>query len=267
MTMERLPRISIITPSYNQGPFIERTIRSVLEQGYPDLEYIVVDGGSSDGTVEILKRYGAGLSWVSEKDRGQTDAINKGIKKATGDVIAYLNSDDIYAPGALMRVGEFFRDHPDAMWLTGGCRIIDEQDREVRGAITAYKNFLLRHFRYSLLLVTNPLSQPATFWRRRVMDDVGLFNENEHLVMDYDYWLRIGKKYPLAVIEGYLAGFRVYPTSKTSSSFLTTFRQEHELAKQHSSSVVLRALHYLSYLGIASAYLVLNSFARRRRRR
>jgi glycosyltransferase involved in cell wall biosynthesis len=265
--MQQLPRISIITPSYNQGPFIERTIRSVLDQDYPDLEYFVVDGGSSDSTVDILKRYETRLSWVSEKDRGQTDAINKGIRKATGDVIAYLNSDDVYAPGALLRIGEFFRDHPDAMWATGRCRIIDEQDQEVRGAITAYKNFLLRHFRYSVLLVTNPVSQPATFWRRRLMDDVGLFNENEHLVMDYDYWLRIGRKYPLAVIEEYLAGFRVYPTSKTSSSFLTTFRQEHELAKQYSSSIVLRVLHYLSYLGISAAYLVLNSFARLRTQR
>jgi glycosyltransferase involved in cell wall biosynthesis len=264
--MQRLPTISIITPSYNQGPFIERTIRSVLDQGYPGLEYIVVDGGSSDGTVEVLKRYGARLSWVSEKDRGQADAINKGIRKATGNIIAYLNSDDVYEPGSLMRVGEFFRDHPEAMWVTGRCRIIDEQGREMRGAITAYKNFLLRHFSYSLLLVTNPVSQPATFWRRQVVSELGLFNEDEHLVMDYDYWLRIGEKYPLAVIDGYLADFRVYPTSKTSSSFLTTFRQEHELAKKRSSSPALQALHYASYLGISAAYLVLNSFARLRKR-
>ena len=264
--MRRLPKISIITPSYNQGPFIERTIRSVLDQGYADLEYIVVDGGSADGTVDILKRYGTRLSWTSERDRGQADAINKGIRKATGDIVAYLNSDDVYEPGALLRVGEFFRNNPAVMWVTGRCRIIDEHDRKTRGAITAYKNFLLRHYSYSLLLVTNPISQPATFWRRDVMQEFGLFDENEHLVMDYGYWLKIGKKYPPAVLDAYLADFRVYAASKTSSSFPTTFERELVLAREHSDSTLLNFLHRLSYLGISAAYLVLNSFSRLRKR-
>jgi glycosyltransferase involved in cell wall biosynthesis len=257
--MPSLPKISIITPSFNQGTFIERTIKSVLEQNYPNLEFIVVDGGSRDATIDILKRYEGKVAWLSEKDSGQTDAINKGIRMATGEIIAYLNSDDVYEPGALRRVAEYFTAHPEAMWLTGRCRIIDEQDREVRRLITAYKNFLLRHYSYSLLLVTNPISQPATFWRRDVVTEFGLFDENEHLVMDYGYWLRMGKKYPLAVLDDYLAGFRVYSTSKTSSSFLTTFRRELELAKAYSPSVVLNALHCLSYAGIASIYLMLNS--------
>ena len=260
------PRITIVTPSYNQGPFIERTIRSVLDQGYPNLEYIVMDGGSMDGTIDILKKYEGRLTWVSEKDKGQADAINKGIGRATGDIIAYLNSDDVYEAGALSRIAEHFSTRPGTMWLTGKCRIIDEQDRETRRPITAYKNFLLRHYSYSLLLVTNPVSQPATFWRREAVKEFGLFDENEHLVMDYDYWLRIGKKYPLAVLNEYLAAFRVYGSSKTSRSFLTTFKREMELARRYSDSRLINGLHRLSYVGIAAAYLCLNSLAGRRAR-
>ena len=264
--LNKYPKISIITPSYNQATFIERTIRSVLDQGYPDLEYIVVDGGSTDGTVDILKKYEGRLTWTSEKDKGQTDAINKGIARSSGEIIAYLNSDDVYEPGALRKVADYFMAHPDARWITGRCRIIDEHDQETRRPITAYKNFLLRHFSYSLLLVTNPVSQPATFWKRDLLKEIGLFDLNEHYVMDYDYWLRIGKKHPLAVLDEDLAAFRVYTTSKTSSAFLRSFRQEIEAAKRHSSSSLLIGLHWLSYFGISAAYLVLNSLSRMKRK-
>ena len=250
----------------NQGQFIERTIRSVLDQRYPNLEYIVIDGVSSDNTLDILRKYDGKLRWISERDKGQTDAINKGIGLATGDIIAYLNSDDVYEPGALDLVARYFDSHPDAIWITGKCRIIDEKDCEIRRAITAYKNFLLRHYSYALLLVTNPISQPATFWRRKAIDECGIFDEQEHLVMDYGYWLKMGKKYSLSVLDKYLAAFRVYSTSKTSSSFLKSFRSELQLAKAHSSSTVLNALHCLSYACIASVYFALNFVGRLKKR-
>lgn len=261
-SMPMPPAITIITPSFNQARFIERTIRSVLDQDYPNLEYIVIDGGSRDGTVDILRKYEGRLTWISERDKGQADAINKGINRSTGDIIAYLNSDDVYEKDALARVAGYFSVHPDAMWLTGKCRIIDERDREVRRPITAYKNLMLRHFSYSLLLVTNPVSQPATFWRREALREIGLFDEDQHLVMDYDYWLRMGRKYPLAVLDAYLAGFRVYAASKTSSSFLTTFRQEMAMARKYSNSPMLNGLHRLSYFAITLAYLFLNAAGR-----
>lgn len=260
--MGRLPKITVITPSFNQAPFIERTIQSVLDQDYPALELIVMDGGSTDGTVEILRRYEGRLQWVSERDEGQADAINKGIARATGDIIAYLNSDDLYEPGALRAAGEYFSQHSDVLWLTGRCRIIDEQDGETRRPITAYKNFLLRRYTYSLLLVTNPISQPATFWRRSVVEEFGFFDKGQHFVMDYEYWLRIGRKYRPAILDRYLAAFRVYSTSKTSSSFLRSFRQELEVAKGYSTSPLLNMLHWLNYLGIAGAYLFLNTLSR-----
>lgn len=246
--------ISVIIPTLNQGRFIERTIRSVLEQQYPNLDLIIIDGGSTDNTLGILRKYEGTLTWISERDNGQADAINKGLQRATGDIIAYLNSDDIYVPGALDRVARHFIDHPECMWLTGQCRIIDEHDREIRKPITAYKNLLLRRYSYSLLLVTNPISQPSTFWRRRVVEEIGLFSETEHMVMDYEYWLRVGKRHAPAVLENYLAAFRVYATAKTSTFFLKGFRRELELARQHSPSRILNALHCVSYLLIAGAY-------------
>ena len=265
--MPELPRISVVTPSYNQHRFIERTIRSVLDQGYPGLELIVVDGGSTDGTVDVLKRYGDRLRWVSERDDGQADAINKGIRMATGEIIAYLNSDDLYETGALHTVGRYFAEHPEALWLTGFCRIVDEQDREIRRPITAWKNFLLCRFSYDLLLVTNPVSQPATFWRKAAMSVAGPFDKGQHFVMDYDFWLRLGRLRAPAVIERYLAAFRVYRTSKTSSSFLRSFRQELEVAKRYSSSSFLNFLHWLNYFGIASVYLLLDTLSRMRPKR
>lgn len=261
-SMHSMPTITIITPSFNQACFIERTIRSVLDQDYPNLEYIVIDGGSRDGTIDILRKYESRLTWLSEMDKGQADAINKGIIRSSGDIIAYLNSDDVYEPGALHTVAEHFSAHPETMWLTGKCRIIDEKDREIRRPITAYKNFLLRHYRYPLLLATNPVSQPATFWRRDAVKEFGLFDEDQHLVMDYDYWLRMGRKYPLSVLDAYLAGFRVYAASKTSSSFLTTFNQEMLLARKYSDSRLLNGLHRINYAFIAAAYLVLNASGR-----
>lgn len=258
-----MPRITIITPSFNQGRFIERTIKSVLEQGYPNLEYIVVDGGSTDETVSILRRYEGRLKWTSGKDEGQSDAINKGIKAASGDIVAYLNSDDVYEPGALPRVAHYFTANPGATWLTGRCRIIDEEDREMRGFITAYKNFLLNHYGYNILLVTNCISQPATFLRRSVFDEFGLFDVNRHRVMDYEYWLRIGKKHPPGILKDYLAAFRVYRASKTSSAFQDTFREELEAARIYSQSRFLNGLHYLSYCCICAAYAALSLISKR----
>lgn len=259
-----LPKISVITPSFNQGPFIERTIRSVLEQKYPELEYIIIDGGSKDETLDIIKEYEGRLSWLSEKDEGQADAINKGIRMSTGEIIAYLNSDDAYEPGALMKVGTFLKARQDVSWLTGRCRIINENDREIRQGITSYKNFLLRHFSYSMLLVTNPISQPSTFWRRRIVEEFGLFDPGEHLVMDYEYWLRIGSRYKPAILDEYLACFRVHHKSKTQSTTFENFRRELDVAKRYTDSHLLRTLHYLNYAGINAAYRALAALDRLR---
>ncbi len=242
MTRE-LPTITVVTPSYNQGSFIRATIESVLGQGYPHLEYIVMDGGSTDETVDILREYEGRVPWVSEKDRGQSDAINKGFRQASGDIIAFLNSDDLYEPGALLAVGNHFASRPATTWLTGKCRIVDTLGHEKRRSITAYKNFWLRTHTHSALVVLNYISQPATFWRRSVIDEIGELDENLHYTMDYDYWLRLWKRWPLQFVNRYLADFRVHPASKGGTSAARQFQEGLDTARRHVRSPLLLALH------------------------
>lgn len=249
-----LPLISVITPSFNQGRFIERTITSVLNQGYPNLEYIIIDGGSTDNTAEIVKRFEKHLIWISEKDKGQSEAINKGFGIATGDIICYLNTDDTFEAGALKQVADLFVGDPSVMWLSGRCRIIDKGDREVRRLISAYKNFLLGHYSYRLLLITNFISQPSTFWRRELIEEFGLFNESEHLAMDYEYWLRIGKRYPPKIVNSCLSRFRIHPSSKSTGSYLKMPRRELLIARKYSESRFLNTVHLFHYYGVCSLY-------------
>ncbi|HEX3978090.1 MAG TPA: glycosyltransferase family 2 protein [Solirubrobacteraceae bacterium] len=258
-------KLTVVTPSYNHAHFIERTIDSVLGQGYPELEYIVVDGGSTDGTVDILKRYGDHLIWSSEPDRGQSDAINKGLRRATGTVVAFLNSDDTYAPGALHRVGEFFEAHPGLMWAYGKCRIIDEHDREIRRPITWYKNALLRNYSFRKLLAENFISQPSTFWRRVLHDEIGYLNEDEHYVMDYEFWLRVGERYRAGVIDAYLANFRMYEASKSGSLQNPQFADELRVAKAFAGGARLPIyLHHFNHYKIVTVYRAMAAARRRR---
>jgi len=243
--MDQLPLISIITPSLNQAGFIERTITSVLTQNYPNLEYYVIDGGSTDGTINILHEKGNSLQWISEPDRGQANAINKGLSRVKGEIICYLNSDDELAPGSLRIVGEFFRRHPQAAWLTGRCKTINKQGQEVRRAITIYKDLWLLLRSRKVLLVLNYISQPATFWRRTIIDEVGIFDEDLHYVMDYDYWLRISNRYPLWIVPSILAYFRIHPFSKSGSTSHAQFEEELDVARRYTKSSILLMLHQL----------------------
>ncbi len=250
--MKPLPSISIIIPSYNQAEFIETTILSVLEQGYPALEVIVIDGGSTDGTLDILRQYDDRLTWISELDRGQAHAINKGLALASGGVVAFLNSDDVYAPGALHAVGAYFAEHPQAQWLTGRCIIVNESGREIRKAITAYKHLWLAFRSYGVLKVLNYISQPATFWRRGLLDEVGNLNEDLRFTMDYEYWLRIGQRYRLHTLRQRLAGFRLYAASKSGGGYEEQFAEEMTVCRRFSSPLVvqLHRLHNALILGV-----------------
>jgi glycosyltransferase involved in cell wall biosynthesis len=182
-----LPRLTVITPSLNQGAYIERTIRSVLDQGYPDLEYIVVDGGSTDESVDVIRRYADRLAyWVSEPDHGQAHAINKGVVRATGDVVAYINSDDYYLPGALSAAVSPFAD-PSVTWAVGVCRYLYDD-----GTVEAiWRPRLPRGPRLTWILDPWGVPQASSFWRRDLFDQVGLFREDMHYVFDTEFMLRL----------------------------------------------------------------------------
>jgi glycosyltransferase involved in cell wall biosynthesis len=228
-------RISIVTPSFNHARFIERTIRSVLEQrGDFDLDYRVIDGGSADGTLEILRRYEGRLTWTSEPDQGQVDAVNKGLRAAKGEVVGWLNSDDTLLPGALERVAQAFASHPLAEWLHGRCEIIDVNDQPIRRWVSAYKDFRARRHSFENLLTENYVSQMTAFWRRRVHEEIGYLDPSLPFTFDYDLWLRLARRGPPVYLEERIACFRWYETSKSGANFERQFQEDAAVSARHA---------------------------------
>jgi len=174
------PKITIVTPSYNQAPFIEETIRSVLLQDYPNLEYIIMDGGSTDGSVKIIQRYSSFItSWVSQPDKGQSDALNRGFQKSTGEILAWLNSDDIFLPGTLHQVGAYFANHSEIDVIYGNAILTDETSRPI-GAVRSVP-FNARAYIFNTVPIP---AQSAVFWRRELFLKVGMLNEALNFSMD-----------------------------------------------------------------------------------
>jgi glycosyltransferase involved in cell wall biosynthesis len=253
----KYPKISIITPSFNQGHFIKETIDSVLNQNYSNLEYVVMDGGSTDETVKILKSYDDKITWVSKKDKGQTDAINKGIRKSTGEIITYLNSDDVMLPNTLNTVAEYFIEHDDAMWLTGDYFIIDESGNKIQSFVASYKKLLRAFPNKYVLSIANFIIQPSTFWRRSLSNEIGLFREDLHYVMDFEYWMRIIQKFSLHILPNHFSLFRIHGNSKGGALYVKQFSEEHAIVVEYTANPVLRFLHKLHATLIILAYKVI----------
>lgn len=247
-------KISVITPSFNQGQFIKETIDSILNSEYDNIEYIVMDGGSTDNTIEILKSYGDKIIWKSEKDKGQTDAINKGLKIATGNIICFLNSDDYYMSDTISYVMKYFAQNPDVYWLSGDYKIVDESGNEIQGFVKSYKNFLKKLPLKPTLKVVNYIIQPSTFWRREVFESVGEFDESLNYTMDYDYWLRIIDKYSLHLTDKQLCSFRIHSLSKGGFDYKNQFKEELQTCKKYVKNPFLILLHLLHNYLIVGAY-------------
>lgn len=258
------PRFFIVTPSLNQAAFLPRTIESVLgQQGEFDLEYVVQDGGSTDGSVEILKRYDGRLVYRVEKDAGQSDAINRALRATTGDLVGWVNSDDLLYPGALARVAAAFTASPQAAWLHGGCEIIDEDDRPIRRWVTAYKDFRCRHYSRRALLVENFVSQMTVFWRRSAMERVGLLDTRLRYSFDYEYWLRLSALGDPLYVPERLAAFRWYTSSKSGANFEQQFGEDLEAFRRHAPPDPLLHLHKrLRTAQIVAAYRLLRALRR-----
>ena len=202
--------VSIVTPSYNQARFIEGTIQSVLSQDYPQIEYLVVDGGSTDHSADIIRRYADRLTgWVSEKDRGQTDAINKGFARATGEILAWINSDDTYEPGAVSAAVEFLREHPEVGMVYGDCNYINEQG-EVIGRFHS-KQTSYRRIRQGY----NHIPQQTMFFRAELWKQLGPLDPSFHFAMDYDLWTRIAARSEIKYGPQTWANFRLHTSAKT----------------------------------------------------
>jgi glycosyltransferase involved in cell wall biosynthesis len=206
-------KISIVTPSYNQAAFLERTILSVVNQKYPNLEYIIIDGGSTDGSVDIIKKYEKHITyWVSEKDSGQSEAINKGFNKATGEIFAYLNSDDIYFSNTVQLISELFEKNKKIDLLYGHAQLLDSDDHDI-GLCVALPFKLNEH-----LNGVFSIPQQSAFWKRNVYEKVGGFNINNHTCMDAEFFaFAATNNFSFKMINKILAGFRIHPSSKTGN--------------------------------------------------
>jgi glycosyltransferase involved in cell wall biosynthesis len=213
-TKADIPLVSIVTPSYNQGPYLEQTVRSVLDQDYPNIEYIIIDGGSSDNSIEVIKKYTDRLAyWVSERDRGQTDAINKGFARAKGEYLAWLNSDDVYYPGAISAAVAYLQAHPDIGMVYGDLDFIDEHDKFI-GRFNAAQTDLPRLKRGFV-----HIPQPAAFFRGDLWRRVGPLDPTFFFAMDYDLWVRLARVSTLKYLPGSpWAKFRLHSDAKTISA-------------------------------------------------
>ena len=208
--MAETPLVSIVTPSFNHVNFIEATMKSVLMQDYPNIEYMVVDGGSNDGTVDVIQKYADKLAWwVSEKDKGQTDAINKGFNRAKGEFLAWINSDDTYEPGAVSAAVAYLQEHPEVGMVYGDCNFINENGNVIGKFNSAQTDYQLLRQGYV------HIPQQTMFFRRELWEQVGPLDPSFYFAMDYDLWTRIAARSKIQYVPQTWANFRLHTSGKT----------------------------------------------------
>jgi glycosyltransferase involved in cell wall biosynthesis len=248
----KVPKISIIIPSYNKVKFIGQTLDSIIGQKYPNLEVIIQDGGSTDGTLGIIKKYADKypkiIRYESKRDKGQLDAINRGLKKATGEILAYINADDVYAKGAFMNIEKAYVKNSNAFWFAGRGRVINSTGHEIAKGVTWYKNLLLSlNFRF-FLLVTNYLIQPSVFLTRSALEKFGQFTGTPNFVMEYDYWLRLSTASMPNLISKDTSYFRISERNISSVSYSKLLRIDNTIVKKYTNNLPILILHKINNL-------------------
>jgi Glycosyl transferase family 2 len=232
VAVHKAPRISIVTPSLNQGQFLETCITSVLRQEYPNLEYLIIDGGSTDGSARIIEKHRAQLAyWVSEPDLGQSDAINKGLRRATGEVVAWLNADDFYLPEALNRVADVYQGQPEASFYFGDGLRVDETGKPLGGF---FPDGRVVFHPAALIYGLNYILQPAAFINRKHLVQANYLDSGLKYGMDTDLWIRLAQLAPPMPIRTCLAASREYGTTKTASGSFARAEELRRIAEQHS---------------------------------
>lgn len=225
-----LPLVTVVTPSFNQARFIRATIESVLSQDYPNLEYIIVDGGSTDGTRGVVAPYSDRLTIISEKDRGQAEAINKGLRMARGSIVAYLNSDDLFLPGAVSAAVSALGENPELGAVYGeGYRIDADGNVIARFEVTESYNL------WRLVNVSDYILQQTVFWRRDVFDTIGFFDQDLHYGLDWEILIRTGKRYVMGYVPQFMGCLREYPEAKTAAGGAARFKEIVRILRRHSS--------------------------------
>ncbi len=239
-TWEREPRVTVVTACLNAERFLEQTILSVLEQDYPRVEYIVMDGGSTDGTLEILRKYGGALRWESAPDQGTADAVNRGFARGTGEVLGYLNADDLYRPNAVSTAVRHLREGPEA-GVYGDAWWIDENGERIAP-------YPVRDFDRALLESECFICQPASFFRREAFENAGGLDPKFRLAFDYEFWLRLTRTYTLRRIDATLAESRMHGSNKTLGQRDGVFRETFQVLKRDCGYVPFRWIYgYLCY--------------------
>ena len=232
-------KLSIVTPSFNQGFFIRKTIESVLQQDYKNLEYIIMDGGSQDNTVQILREYDNEIYWESKEDKGQADAVNQGILRVTGEIIGWLNSDDIYYPGTFSIVMEAFEKNPEVKVIYGNAYHIDVDDNII-------EEYYTEDFNFERLKDICYICQPSLFFRRSIIDQYGYLDERLHYCMDYEYWLRLAEYEKFMRLNQFIAGSRLYPDNKTLGAQVKVHEEIVEMLKRNFGKVSSRWIYGLA---------------------
>ncbi|MBP9759476.1 glycosyltransferase [Candidatus Dojkabacteria bacterium] len=245
------PLISIVIPSYNKVKYIEKTLQSIVSQKNANFEVIIQDGGSTDGTLNVIKKYAKKypslIRYESKKDGGQLDAINKGLLKAKGDIVTFINADDVYEDDAFESVVGHYIENPDALWFAGKCKIVNDKDQEIAKFWTICKNTLLRlNSHFLLLLTSNYMSQPSIFLTKKAYQKYGPFSGNKKFVYEYDTWLTLGKVVMPVVINKYLSKFRISEDNISSVVYNDLFDMDIKVVKKHSKNKIFIIVHMLN---------------------
>jgi len=249
----KTPKISVIIPSFNKAQYIGQTLDSIIKQEYQNLEVIIQDGGSTDGTYEIVKKYSEKYPRIfkieSGNDGGQTNAINIGFARAKGEIVTYINADDVYEDGALFEIAGQYQKHSEALWFAGRGKVINKKGEEIAKLATWYKNLLLSASSRFNLLSTNYLTQPSVFLTKKAYQKYGPFHGTANgVVMEYELWLRLSKDSMPYVIPKTLSAFRITGENISSTSYKDTLKEDEIIAKRFTKNKFILLLHKFNNL-------------------